>query len=55
MGDLNARIVDNVLNEITHRFKEKDTDDHGDILKYSSALNNLPINNTFFDHYIGYK
>lgn len=45
MGDLNARIGDNELNE-------KDSNDNGNLLKYFCGVNKLKINHTFFVHHM---
>ncbi|XP_056647266.1 craniofacial development protein 2-like [Diorhabda sublineata] len=50
MGDFNSRIGNTVIPGIMHSFNEGAVNDNGDILIDVCALNELRINNTYFDH-----
>ncbi|XP_056641504.1 craniofacial development protein 2-like [Diorhabda sublineata] len=50
MGDFNSRIGNTVILGIMHSFNEEAVNDNGDILIDVCALNELRINNTYFDH-----
>lgn len=50
MGDLNARIGNTAIEWIMHEFNEEHSDDNGEKLLAFCTLNELRINNTFFDH-----
>ncbi|XP_057671207.1 craniofacial development protein 2-like [Diorhabda carinulata] len=49
MGDFNSRIGNTVIPGIMHSFNEDAVNDNGDILIDVCALNELRINNTYFD------
>lgn len=50
MGDWNARVGNNVVPGIKNRFNEPTLNDSGEELIEFCAINELRINNTFFDH-----
>ncbi|XP_056647282.1 craniofacial development protein 2-like [Diorhabda sublineata] len=50
MGDFNSRIGNTVIPGIMHSFNEGAVNDNRDILIDVCALNELRINNTYFDH-----
>ncbi|XP_057671223.1 uncharacterized protein LOC130902950 [Diorhabda carinulata] len=50
MGDFNSRIGNTVIPGIMHSFNEEAVNDNGDILIDVCTLNELRINNTYFDH-----
>lgn len=55
LGDLNARIGDHVVPGVKHRFNEPTSNESGDELVEFCSVNELRINNTFFDHPIQQK
>ena len=55
LGDLNARVGNDVVHGIKHRFNEGEYNDNGTIFVQLCADNELRINNTFFDHKIQHK
>lgn len=55
LGDLNARIGNNVIHGIKNRFNEEACNDNGVMLTQFCADNELRINNTFFKHKIQHK
>ncbi|XP_044749781.1 uncharacterized protein LOC123310378 [Coccinella septempunctata] len=55
LGDFNARIGNEVLPGIKQRFNEDVLNYNGELLVNMCALNELRINNTFFDHKPQYK
>lgn len=50
IGDLNSRVGNSVIPGIMHNFNEEYKNDNGDILIQTCALNELRINNTYFNH-----
>ena len=50
MGDLNARVGNDIISGIKQRFNEDIKNDNGDLLIDLCSQNNLRINNTFFPH-----
>lgn len=50
MGDLNSKTGNSDVQGIMHSFNEKMINDNGEILIQTCALNELRINNTYFDH-----
>ena len=55
MGDLNARVGNEIINGVKQRFNEHTSNDNGDLLTDFCAQNNFRINNTYFDHNLKYK
>lgn len=50
MGDLNARVGNGAIAGIKQRFNEENINENGEALINFCAMNELRINNTFFDH-----
>lgn len=50
LGDLNARIGNEIIAGIKNRFNEDTTKDNGEMLTCFCAMNELRINNTFYLH-----
>ena len=55
LGDLNARIGNDVINGVKQRFNEETYNDDCTMLVQFCADNELRINNTYFDHKIQHK
>lgn len=55
MGDFNARIGNTVISGTKQRFHEAQSNDNGELMVNLCSLNNLRINNTFYDHKETYK
>ncbi|KAI4492186.1 hypothetical protein M0802_009992 [Mischocyttarus mexicanus] len=55
MGDMNARIGNDVIEGVKERFNKDVTNDRGKIMTEFCAHNELRINNTFFQHKDQYK
>ncbi|XP_044749780.1 uncharacterized protein LOC123310377 [Coccinella septempunctata] len=50
MGEFNSRVGNSVVPGVMHCFNEEYKNDNGDILIQTCALNELRINNTYFNH-----
>lgn len=55
LGDFNARIGNDIIDNVKQRFNEEQTNENGDLMTNFCLLNELRINNTFFDHADRYK
>lgn len=55
LGDINARIGNDVIPGVKQQFNEGTCNNSGDIFTQFCVNNNLRINNTFFDHNMQYK
>ena len=55
LGDFNARIGNEVIAGIKHRFNEETLNENGETLIHFCAQNELRINNTFYPHKIQHK
>lgn len=53
MGYLNASVASTVIPGIKKRFQENQINDYGELIV--NSLNNLKINNTFYNHADAYK
>lgn len=55
MGDMNARVGNDIVEGVKQKFNEDVMNDHGEMLTELCAHNELRINNTFFPHKQQYK
>lgn len=55
LGDFNARIGNDIIPGIKQRFNEDVTNDNGELMINLCTINELRINNTFFNHKDQYK
>jgi len=55
LGDLNARIGNNIVYGVKQRFNEEVTNENGTMFTQFCADNELRINNTFYQHKTQYK